>query len=187
MAEYEIEPGVFYGKAGKEGYRPDCEYIKYKRGSDELVVSFQDVAIFYPSGREDKYTDVEIYTNKKNKVLELANKIRLKIGKKSQKQLGRQDIYQNRYNSSFEDFISNSDRRKNENQPDIKKIMDKACELIIQKGRPTYEREEEQKAALRRQQNEVENKRENDSKVKQEVAINKVVADKIRDFFDNRS
>lgn len=175
MAEYEIEPGVFYGK--QEGAK-NVEYIKYKKGNDELFVSISEYRYIPTHDYEDQtdikyYTDVNIHTVKERKEPGLVNKIRQKLVEKPKTETIREDIFSNRYDGKMEDFIQNPSRVINENQPDIKKIFEKTCELIIKKGRPTYEMEQANKKDLTHNQ-----------KAQQEITVNKMVADKVKGFLE---
>ena len=191
MAEYEIEPGVFYGR--KEDYCIDEyieEYIKYKEGNNEIVVSLcggEDVEAHDYEDQSAKrcYTDVKIRkvkeavkapaAEKESKVSKLLN--RLKRGKEEPKTeiVTKED--RRRYNDvKKEDFLKNPKQMTGEDNPYVAEFLEKACKLIVEKGRPTYKAE---------QQKEAENikLKQEEEKVKTDIAINKMIADNIKDFF----
>lgn len=160
MAEYEIEPGVFYGR--KEDTCIDEyieEYIKYQKGNDELVVSVRgrdelEVHDYEDQSATTHYTDVKIRTvkdvvkahtvaGKESKASKLLSRLRKRDKKEPKTEMVSKEETHSYRDVKKEDFIKNPTRMTNENQQDISKLLEKVCKLIVEKGRPTYKMEQE--------------------------------------------
>ena len=187
MAEYEIEPGVFYGKSEHTG---NGEYIKYKKGNDELVVTLSErveipVYDYEDVTAERHYTDINIQVvkekesklsksaDKESKLSKLVDKIRRKDKKEPEAEIIKEGSY--RYEVKKEDFIQNPNAIASENQPYVNKLIEKTCKLIAEKGRSTYEMEQKKEADDRRRAQEQE-------KVNKGIALNKMIADNFNNF-----
>ena len=180
MAEYEIEPGVFYGRRDKDLLCDRYEYISYKRGNNELIVEFGEREVEYDTSSEYN-TKLSIYTVKeRNGVL---NKLRKRLNKEPLKDKERiyphdSDIFINRSVSSFLKLEDKSMKIKQEN---VRKLVEDASKLILEKGRPAHEEYERQQAEISAAAYRAREEAENKACEQQGL----VAAKKINDFFND--
>ncbi len=174
---YEIEPNVFYGRRGQDLLNDRYEYISYKRGNDELVVELGEKCEQLETSY-DEHTQLSIYTIKEKKGV--LNKIRKKMNKEPHKD--KEEVCPSiTVNRSIDGFIKLEDKSLFIKQEDIRKFVEKTCQLIVEKGRPARKEYMRQQDEARKA--EYKAKEEALSKERQQKDL--VAAKKINDFMSD--
>lgn len=189
--EYEIEPNTLYGV-------DSGEYIRYQRGDESLFVSLHTTSYtpesdwvddrhgYYPVTQYTTHLEIYKVKETENAAQRLANKIRKKFGKEPQKTKVREDIYKYECGGNQSQFIEQADRMEYAHQPEIKKIVDRACEQIMQQGRPLHEQEKQKIEEERRQKHLEALKKEDQEKIAKKKVEEAIVSRTVNDFFDKK-
>ena len=175
MSRYEVEPNVFYEVRG--GHFRN-ESVGYKRGDVELVVQLSEGPISYDGYHDETQTTINIYTIKEQKGL--LNKLRKKMNKEPLKDKERvtEPVEISR---TIDEFLQEKDKSKFIKNEAVRKLVEEACGVIVEKGRPAHKEHLRQQDEIRK----AEYKARDEAIRKEQEQKDLIATKKINDFFND--